>query len=177
MRLRETLENIVYAGMNRRAPSDPLYLSNKRWSGRLKPLLVLGVPCLALVIGVEVAASRNQKAPPPLPTKVMPMAKLATVSFPSFDSSRLEVLEVTIHSTHGIQVVGSVRNRSQQVINLGRVALELQDADGQFTESLEANVSHVQPGAVARFEMPVQPDVRRVLVTGIAVESSPNSQK
>ncbi len=169
MGLRESLENIVFAGLSKN--SDPLYLSNRRWSSRLKPLLILGIPCLALLVGVEIAGSRTEKVEHPAGPKLLVQTKAADFPNPKFDTARLEVLEVAIRRTHGMEVVGTVRNRSQQVIKSGRLALELQDVSGQFEGTMEAKLHQIEPGAVARFELPVaQNDSRKVLVTGITVE-------
>lgn len=158
------------AWMNRlisgKAPSDPLYLSNRRLRDRLWPWIAACSFFLALLVVWKVAVPRTQPPAHALPSN----AKLAAMSFPKFADSQLEVVGVGVLA-NGSKLEGEVRNKTDHVIAVGRLSFELQDVHGHFTGATGMELKEIQPGQITRFELPIrQPDSRLALVTGISVE-------
>ncbi len=149
-----------------KAPSDPLYLSNRRLRDRLWPWIAACTFFLVLLVAWKVAVPRSQPPAHALPSS----AKLAAMAFPRFADSQLEVLGVGVLA-NGSKLEGEVRNKTGHVIALGRLSFELQDAQGQYTGATGTELKEIQPGQITRFELPIrQPDTRVALVTGISVE-------
>jgi hypothetical protein len=149
-----------------KAPSDPLYLSNRTTIKRLKPWIAVGLFFVALSVGWKIAVPHTDSiAPPPVL-----VSKIAAIPSPQFDTSRLEVVDVGVVD-NGARLVGTVKNKTGHVIAVGRLSFELQDNYGQFTGATGTDLKQIPPGIITRFELPIrQPDSRRVLVTGISVE-------
>lgn len=148
------------------APSDPLYLSNRSLKDRLRPWIAVGTLFGALLVGWKIAVPHR----PPVANAIPSNTKLAAMSFSRFESSKLDVLGVEVLA-NGSKLVGTVRNKTGNVIALGRLSFELQDSDGQFTGATGTDLTQIQPGEITRFELPIrQPDTRVALVTGISVQ-------
>lgn len=149
-----------------KAPSDPLYLSNRRLRDRLWPYIAAGTFFLVLLVGWKVAVPHSEPPAHALPSN----AKLAAMSFPRFADSQLEVVGVGVLAD-GSKLEGEVRNKTGHVIALGRLSFELQDANGHFTGATGMELKQIQPGQITKFELPIsQPESRVALVTGISVE-------
>ncbi len=149
-----------------KAPSDPLYLSNRSMWDRLWPWIAAAAFFTVMLVGWRMAVPHRQPVAPVL----LPDSKIAGASFPRFASSKLEVLGVEVLAD-GSKLVGAVRNKTGQTIARGRLSFELQDGDGQYTGATEMDLRQIPPGKITKFELPIrQEDTRVVLVTGISVE-------
>ncbi len=149
-----------------KAPSDPLYLSNRRMRDRLWPWIAVGTFFTILLVGWKMAVPHREPVTPVLPSN----AKLAAMSFPRFDDSKLEVLDVEVQAD-GSKLVGAVRNKSGQTIARGRLSFELQDGNGEYTGATEMDLRQIAPGEITKFELRIrQEDTKVALVTGISVE-------
>lgn len=174
-RLRDFFESIAYAGMkpgqkagakkfrwlgplgdamNRflsgSAPSDPLYLSNRSASQKMRLWLLIGVPCLLLAVAVGVALSNilNPRDPKQAaePTAKEVSAKLLPNIGSQLQLDRntdVEVLEVRIEHKGGSYVRGIVRNTTRHEIPKARVVMDLTDQNGSQVGGVEANIEKI----------------------------------
>ena len=187
MRLKERFESVVYFGLgSRRAtrtrqfeapdwlkrltdrpgPSDPLYLSNRRWYSRLVPWVLIGGAAVLMIAGVQTVASstkmaRHQAQNPGEP-QVLPH---------SLAGPKMEVAELSVQAGKEPVVVGMVKNVSTLAISKGRVTIRLEDGNGGFAGNVEADVASIAPGDTARFRLPLlDPSTRRAMVLQVSAE-------
>ena len=149
-----------------KAPSDPLYLSNRSTFRRLRPYIFLVLFFLVLLVVWQVAMPRVEP-----PAAVRPWnGKVADIPSPRFETTQLEVVNAGVVD-NGARVEGTVKNKTGHIIAIGRLTFELEDDHGGFTGAVSTDLKQIPPGEVTRFEFPIrQPESRRVLVTGISVE-------
>jgi hypothetical protein len=142
-----------------RAPTDPLYLSNRTFAQRARIWLLIALPCL-LVAGILVVVHRwvrAQAPPPPEPTKQEMAARL----LPNLTDIRLpenpdiEVAEARIQRGARITLAGTVRNKSGRPIRLAELVFDLTDSYGSNLGGVSAKVENLAVGATAKFEVPL----------------------
>jgi hypothetical protein len=185
-RIREFLESIVFAGMkpgdqavpkrNLRwlgplrdsierfvsspAPTDPLYLTNRTPTQKLKSWGLIAIPCLVLAVGIAVTlsnvidppdAKRVPEAPPGQVTaKVLPNMAAKDLKLTSPD---VQVLEVHVE---GSRLVGAVRNTTAREIAAAELVFALTDSAGSQVGDVTGTVEKLAPSSSKEFEIPIK---------------------
>jgi len=197
-RIRDFFESIIFAGLqpgNRaprksgalsgtidrflagRAPTDPLYLTNRTTAQKLKTGLLIGVPC-ALVAGFVVATLTGViRFGTPQPMRDPTPAEIAAKVLPNLDSlhvttnNDVQVLEVRVE--HGAQTVvaGSMKNTTGHEIPIAEAVFDLIDSTDSQLGGVSARIENFKPGATATFRVPIpQSAAQHALVREIHVQ-------
>jgi hypothetical protein len=164
-RLRSRIELFVSG----RAPSDPLYLTNRTWGQKLKIALLIAVPVLLLValavIGaanrVQVGAADPYGQPPveaaPRTDAAAPSATGKPSPDPVLGSTDLEVLNIRIaRDAHSPVVTGIVRNKTDRKVDKAEVSYFLVDREGSLVGTDSVIVASVQPHGSVAFRNPLK---------------------
>jgi len=167
MSVRSLFESVIYAGLERPGQKDdPLWISNRPLRYRILPWVAMGLPCIAMAVGFDLAAARARSAA--LHSEAAQIPNL-TVAQPSTLSPKLQVIEAGVNQD-GTLLEGQVRNNTGQVIRLGKLSFDLNDETGTLVGTAGAAVANVAPGAVATFRAPITaPNARIGIVTDISV--------
>jgi hypothetical protein len=188
-RFREWFESIAYAGMKPSGakpeprpdtalgrlrtkwdaflaggsvPSDPLYLTNRSFSQKARPWVIIGIPFLILLGAIGLSLS-NILEPPAAKPIVEPSAKeVAAKILPGLDNnlkiesnSEVELVEVRVDHTGGSKVTGSIRNTTTHEIPAARMVLDLTDINGSQVGGVEVKVEHVPASKTKEFSTPI----------------------
>src|SRR5437763_6769005 len=101
-----------------RAPSDPFYLSNRTFAQKLRPALIIGIPCLLLAVGIGLAVTGYFDKPVPLVSSQPNLTpeQIAAKMLPNLEKDikvdqnhDIEVADVHIEQSGGAKVAGTVR--------------------------------------------------------------------
>jgi hypothetical protein len=145
-----------------RAPSDPLYLTNRTIGQRLRLAAVVAVPGLILVGVVALGAGRyfrvrdkeqRQLTSAELAQQLLPgLAKNIDVR----SNHDLEVAEARVEP--GRTVSGTVKNNTDHAIDHAAVILDLTTVSGARLGAVAAKIPHVGPKSTAAFRIKVEQD-------------------
>jgi hypothetical protein len=197
-RIREFLESIVFVGLkpgsqaapkselwwlgplrgpverilSGSAPSDPLYLSNRTSSQKLKSWTLIGIPCLILALGIGVTLSDLLDPPDSKPIKEPSASEIAAKLLPHIErefkatpESDVQVVEVKVE---GSRVVGVVRNSSPREIALAELVIDLTDSSGSQVGAVNAIIEKIPASGDKAFQIPIkQPNAAFSLVREI----------
>jgi hypothetical protein len=157
--LRERME-IFISG---RAPSDPLYLTNRTWQQKLKIAALIVAPVLLLIVLVTIGATNplrfhkveaDQRPPVEAPPPAVPQKPL---SGPVSASTDLEVVNIRIsRDAHPAVVTGTVRNKTNRKISSAEVSYYFADAAGSLVGTDTTEVANVEPHGSVAFRMPLK---------------------
>ncbi len=145
------------------APSDPLYLTNRTLSQKVKLGLLIGVPCLVLAVVVVGMLTNSFDFAEPAPAHEATAAEVAAKLLPKMDPNmriqtdkEVEVVEVRVE--HGTQtsLVGSLKNTTNHDINVAEAIFDLTDNGGSQLGGVSATVENLKPGATGSFRVPIQ---------------------
>jgi len=156
--LREQFESILTG----RAPSDPLYLTNRTWRQKLKTalLIALAAGVLLAVVAIGVAdpfGFRKVDAYDNSATEALSPAPKTQPLEPILSSEGLEVVNIRIDRAARPPVVtGIVRNNSERRVKSAEVRYYLGDAHGSVVGGDTAGVSNVAPHGSAGFRVPLK---------------------
>lgn len=146
-----------------RAPSDPLYLTNRTWKQKLKIALLIAAPVLLLTVLVTIGATNPfrlhqeeadesppaETAPPAAPRKALPD--------PISASTELEVVNIRIaRDVHPPVVTGMVRNKTGRKVVTAEVSYYLADTAGSLVGTGKTEVANVAPHGSVAFRMPLK---------------------
>jgi hypothetical protein len=157
-RLRQIFESIVYAGLT---PRDPFYLSNRTTAQRIRSASLIGIPCLAVLGGVALAAMGyfNSSSQLPPPAKPLSNAEIAARMLPNLNqdirietNQDLQVLDVVVGRG---RISGSVKNASTHVIGSAEVIFDLADARGSRVGAVSCKLARLAPGSSTPFLNPI----------------------
>jgi hypothetical protein len=184
-RIREFLESIVFAGMKPGgqtaskprfqwlgplrgpierllsggpAPNDPLYLTNRTLTQKLKPWSLVAIPCLILAVAVGYTLrsfNPNQEAKP---VKALTAAEIAAkMQIPKdiklAPASEVQVLEIRVD---GSQVVGTVLNTSAREIAVVKLVIDLTGNSGSQVGAVEATLEKLPASGRKNFQLPIR---------------------
>jgi hypothetical protein len=159
-------------------PKDPLYLTNRSTSQKVKAWVVVAVPCLLLMGVVALALSRSYFDPPDAPLqKEMTPEELSRKILPNLgkdiriETNRdVEVVEVHVEHTTPLKLTGSLRNNSARNIAAVDVVFNLTDISGSQVGAVNGHVENLAPKAVKAFQFPIQqPNAAVVLVREVSI--------
>ncbi|HXK05677.1 MAG TPA: FxLYD domain-containing protein [Verrucomicrobiae bacterium] len=187
--LREFFESIAYAGLkpdspraearrprfgwlgrrmerliSGRAPSDPLYLTNRTLGQKMRSWAVLAVPCLVLAMAIGIALSHMLEPPAPRAAAEPTSGEVAAKMLPNLSSnlkiernSELDVTEVRIeHSgTAATRIAGAVRNTTNHDIASAVLAVDLADETGSQLGSINVTIEGIPATKSKEFSAPV----------------------
>lgn len=154
------------------APTDPLYLSNRTSSQKLKSWSLIGIPCLILALGIGVTLSDLLDPPDSKPVKEPTAAEIAAKLLPHIEkefkltpASEIEVVEVKVE---GQRVVGVVRNTSTREVAVAELVIDLTDSSGSQVGAVNAIVERIPASSDKPFQLPIkQPNAAFSLVREI----------
>jgi hypothetical protein len=157
--LRERME-IFISG---RAPSDPLYLTNRTWRQKLKIAVLLVAPVVLLTVLVAIVVTNplrfhkveaEVRAPVEAPA---PATQPKPRSGPLSASTDLEVVNIRIaRDAHPPAVIGTVRNRTARKVDSAEVSYYLADAAGSMVGSDTTEVANLEPHGSVAFRAPLK---------------------
>jgi len=152
-----------------RAPSDPLYLTNRTWRQKLKAASLIAAPVLLLIVLVTIGASgrfrlhkvdlneRPLAEAPPLneaPPWAVPQKPFRD---PVSASTDLEVVNIRIARDANPPVVtGIVRNKTNRKVDSAEVSYYLADNAGSLVGTDTTEVANVAPHGSVAFRMPLK---------------------
>ena len=187
-RFRQFIEKILYAGLkpnappkesNRgrwlgrlsaaverflagRAPTDPLYLTNRTLKQKLTLAVAVAVPALFLLAVMAVAFSNlfsPSSAPPHEPTPAEVVAKLLPDLEKTIEidvNKDAELVEVHVErSSASPRITGLLRNRTDRPISV-EFALELTDDAGSRLGAVVGRVDKAPPKNTIPFQFPIK---------------------
>jgi hypothetical protein len=153
-----------------RPPSDPLYLSNRSLSQKIRIGILIAVPILALGALVGLALSDRLPArhrPPP----ATPTAAQIARAYPDLGkpiqvgaAKDVEVIEVSVEPTDPPVVAGLVRNKSDRAHTQVTLILELMDKRGSQLGAVSTTIEKLEGGGKKTFRFPVSQAGARVVI-------------
>jgi hypothetical protein len=166
--LRTPVERLLSGGP---APSDPLYLTNRTIGQKLKPVIVLGVPCLivgslmVLVLTNQVAKKTPLAKPDPTPAETA-AKMLPNMAEIKVETNRdLEIIEVHVDRSQGIALVGTVMNNTTHAIPTAEIVFDLTDSNGSQLGGVSQKIENLAPQIRQSFRLPLElPEARFALV-------------
>ena len=165
--LRSPVERLLSGGP---APTDPLYLTNRSLTQKLKSWSLLAVPCLILVAGVAYTL-RTLNPPETKPVQEPTAAEIsARLQLPKdiklAPASDVQVLEIRVD---GSQLVGAVRNTSARDIPVVKLIIDLTTTSGSQVGAVDATLEKLPASGRRDFQIPIkQRDATFALVREIA---------
>src|ERR1035438_1943723 len=117
-------------------PTDPLYLTNRSMSQKIRSWALIGIPCLVLLAGVGYVLSSLMSPPDVKPTKELTASEIAAKMLPEMSKDLkltsnhdVEVVEVKVDTTHGAKLIGTLRNTTDHEIAFAEVVVDLTNKD------------------------------------------------
>jgi hypothetical protein len=151
--LRGWLEKLL-AG---RAPTDPLYVTNRTWKQKLRLSLIVGVPCVALASTVALALSSLFPHEPAL-TREPAASEIMARLLPDLDktvnvniSPDAELAEVRVVQGDAPRLSGLLTNKTTGAISIEFV-LDLTDANGSRLGAVTERVDNIPARSAAPFD-------------------------
>jgi hypothetical protein len=146
-----------------RAPSDPLYLSNRTWKQKLVLASLIGVPLLILAALVAIGSTdvfRLNKADPyyhPIAEAPPNAAAPQPAPDPKLLAGDLEVVNIRILKDVVPPVVtGIVRNNTSRDVGSAEITYYLADEQGSLMGSESTSVQKIGPHASVAFRAPLK---------------------
>jgi hypothetical protein len=200
-RIRQFLESIAYAGMkpggqktetqqlkwlgplrgpverilSGPAPSDPLYLTNRPMSHKVRSWMLIGIPLLVLIAAI--GATLALLEPPEVkPEKQLTAKEVASKLLPNMDKEiklasnpDIQVVEVSVRQEGGPRLVGIIHNSSAREVAEVQLVLDLTDTMGTQLGGVNGSISSVPPNSNKSFTIPIkQKDAAFALVRDIS---------
>jgi len=140
------------------APNDPLYLSNRTFSDKVKSWSLIGIPCVVLAIGIAVTLYMLEPADPAAVTLPGPAISANIVPDVGRDAkltphSDLQVTEIRVENG---RITGTVRNTSKRQISSARLVMDLTDSSGSQVGAVSTTVEGIPASGQREFEMYVK---------------------
>jgi hypothetical protein len=190
-RLRKLFDSIVFAGMkpgvrpgpqgtstvqqgekkmgpverflSRPAHVDPLYLTNRSLTKRIKYWSLVAIPCVVVIGLVALTLSRDYfDQPKAAPPKELSQEELARKTLPNIatdltiDSNKdVEVTEVHVDQS-GMRVTGTIRNKTAHGIAVADVIFNLTDKAGSQVGAVSSHIENLAPKSTKDFQFPIK---------------------
>jgi hypothetical protein len=183
-RLRRIFESIAYAGLKPnapsgdpeggkrggprklldrllagRAPSDPLYLTNRTWKQRLRSGLVIGIPCvLAGAVGLGLS---HLWAPKTAPPKEATAAEIVAHLLPDLEKTvdrtpkEAEIQDLHPEAAGSPRIIGTLRNNTDRTISV-EFTVALTDGNGSKLEEVTERVEKAPAKTAVPFQFPIR---------------------
>jgi hypothetical protein len=144
------------------APSDPLYLTNRTLSQKIKTGVAIGIPCLALAWLVYGMLTNSFDFGAPQQAIEPSASEVAAKLLPHLDQNiridtnkDVEVLEVRVEHGTQIALVGSMKNNTDHEIRQAEAVFDLTDSSGSQLGGVSAKVENLKAGSTANFRFPI----------------------
>ncbi|MEO8596741.1 MAG: FxLYD domain-containing protein [Candidatus Solibacter sp.] len=154
--VQERLERHLAGGP---APNDPLYLSNRTMSQKMRAWSLIAIPCLILAIGIGVTLYVLEP-PEAEPVKQFTAAEIAAKVLPNMDKqirltppSAIQVLEITVSESH---VKGVVQNMTNRDIAGADLVIELTNATGSQVGAVNTSLDKIPASGRREFTLPIK---------------------
>lgn len=166
-KLREKLDLFLAGG---RAPSDPLYLTNRSWKQKLRLVLAIAIPTV-VACGVLALVFTHVYAPKTTPPKELTPAEIMTKLLPDLEKTAhietykdAEFVELRVVRDGAPRVAGVLKNNTDRVISV-EFDLDLANIGGSRVATTTERINHAAPGVPTPFEFPAaHPDAMYALV-------------
>ncbi|MCU1235954.1 MAG: hypothetical protein JWP63_3921 [Candidatus Solibacter sp.] len=170
--LRGPVERLLSGGP---APTDPLYLTNRPLSHKLRSWALVAVPCLLLVIGIGYTLSSLMDPPEAKPQKEMTAKEVASKLLPNVDPNLklasnpdIQVVEIAVHHDAGSRLVGAIRNTATHDVAAVELVVDLTDVTGSQVGGVSGTILKVPANSDKSFSIPIkQKDAAFALVREI----------
>lgn len=147
-----------------RAPSDPLYLTNRTWAKKLALVVLIALPVLLLIALVTIGSAdllRFHKVDDPYDHTVAeappPVVAPKPVADPTLRATNLEVVNIRLmRDVDPPAVAGTVRNNTSQKVDSAEVSYYLADGQGSLMGSESTVVHNVPPHGTVIFRAPLK---------------------
>jgi len=158
--LKGRAERILAGGT---APTDPLYLSNRSMNRKVWTWSLIGVPGFLLLAGIAFILSRLMSPPDVKPPKELSASEIAAKMLPSINKDfklttnhDVEVVEVAVDNTHGLKLVGTLRNTTDHEIAFAEVIVDLTNPSGSQLGAVAGTVENLPPKGTKSFQNPIK---------------------
>jgi hypothetical protein len=155
--LRGPIERLLSGGS---APTDPLYLTNRTLTQKLKSWSLVAIPCAVLAVAVGVTLSKYLDPPKAKPVKEPTAAEIAARLLPNMDNdiklappSDVQVVEVRVD---GPRLVGVVKNTTTREIAVVELVIDLTDSSGSQVGAVNGMVEKLPPSANKDFQISIK---------------------
>jgi hypothetical protein len=157
--LRGSIDRLLSGGGSK----DPLYLTNRSRSQKVRAWAVVVVPCLLIVGLIGLALSQNyfQPADAPVP-KALTAAEVSRKILPNIgkdikiETNRdVEVVEVHVEHAAELKLIGSVRNNTARSFSAVDVVFNLTDISGSEIGAVNGHIENLGPKSVKAFQIPI----------------------
>jgi hypothetical protein len=146
-----------------RAPSDPLYLTNRTAGQKMRSGLLIGIPCLILVACIALALSNLLDPPAVKPAKELTASEVAAKLLPNVakdiklsTNPDIQVLEVSVRQEGGPRVVGAVHNTTSHDIAAVDLVVDLTDSAGSQVGGVSATIDRVPANGNKNFQIAIK---------------------
>jgi hypothetical protein len=162
--------------------ADPLYLTNRTLGQKVRLLVLIGAPVVAVgalmglalnnrfdrSINTESAAAREKAAE----GKAAPVGEATAKILPNLEknfvteqSRDVDVVEASVSRAGDRTLSGQLRNNSEHAIDVADVVFDLTDQEGSQLGGVSVRVEHIPAKGTASFKVTVpQTDARTALV-------------
>lgn len=153
--LRQPLERFL----ERPAPGDPLYLSNRSLCRRIAAIVVIAAPCILLLGVIALMINRSRHVNPPPPPEPTP-AEVAARLLPNLEAIKIEsslaansieVSEVRIDRQGG-RLIGALRNKGDQPFRSIDLIIDVLSPEGSHLGAVKAHVDDLSAAASKEFQ-------------------------
>jgi hypothetical protein len=157
------------------APTDPLYLTNRPLSKKIKSWSLIAVPCLVLAVVIGIMLSNFLDPPESRPVKEPTAAEITAKLLPNVakdiklaSPSEVEVVEIRVDHNGGSHLIGVVKNTTTHEIAAVELIVDLTDNIGSQVGAVSATVEKLPPSSTKAFQIAIkQHDAKFALVRDI----------
>ena len=147
------------------APSDPLYLTNRTFGQKVRMVLLVGTPVLAiaglvaLALGSFFDSPSAQKTVAPKTAAVEITAKVLPhleKDYKSDSDRQVEVTEATVSRGADPAISGKIRNNTDQPVDTADVVFDVTDGEGSALGAVAVRVENIGARATVPFRKPIE---------------------
>jgi hypothetical protein len=153
----------VETQLNRSASTDPLYLSNRTLSQKLKFWAMVGIPCALALTGVAlvflgVFEPNSTIAPPPVgPSNAEIEARmLPGLNAHVENQHELEVQDVHVVTGSPFRLAGTAKNNTDHLIARAELVFDLTDKNGSRQGAVSTELTNIASKTSLPFEFPIE---------------------
>jgi hypothetical protein len=154
------LRKLLARLLDGRAPSDPLYLTNRTWKQKLRVGLVIGIPGV-LLAGVVALGLSHLWAPQAAPVREPTPAEIVAGLLPDLEKTvdlkptGAEILDLHPETGGSPKIVGMLRNITDHTISV-EFTVALTDADGSKLDEVAERMEKVPAKTTVPFQFPIR---------------------
>jgi len=157
------------------AVNDPLYLTNRSLGQKIRMVVLIGTPIVALGLLIYLALDQRFDRPASLERAAALEAKSKETGsarvLPNLDknwseqSKEVDVIEAAVSRGGDPTLSGKVRNNTDNMVRVADMVFDITDQDGSQLGGVSVRVENIAPKGVATFRMSLpQKTARTALV-------------